>query len=289
MKNLPKTNQVFIGWLLFAFGIFFMLSFLMLTLNSNAEFDLKILLFVAVFHIILLEGVYYWLKMSSNIDVKKLVYEKKNVWTQIAEGFQYFDLFKSIIMGFVVVVLLLAVIGFGVYNLINNPLSLSQSFYIFVGILLGWLFLRIPVLYVLRIIAKPLRRFFGKALQTYTLNRDGFSVDLNFKDILNPSKKYVVNFKFSEIDEIKELSFIEVKTFLTYKIGPDVDLTIRKTKDLYKYMRGEIDRPSVYTFGPSSIGTNVFFQGKDLFYLLVFDTKDISDLLNAFKQYKKRQ
>tara|TARA_Y100000310_G_scaffold339651_1_gene432962 strand:+ start:1930 stop:2799 length:870 start_codon:yes stop_codon:yes gene_type:complete len=289
MKNIPKTNQILAGSIIFAFGIFSMLSFLLLTLNPEANFDLRIILFVTIFHIILLEGVYYWLKLSNNIDVKKLAYDKKNAWTEIAKGFQYFDLFKSIIMVVVAVLLVVGVIGIGIYTLVVNPFNFSSPFYMFAGIMLGWLLLRIPVLYVLKIVSKPLRNFFGKALQTYTLNRDGFTVDLNIKNLGNPSKKYIVNFKFSEIDEIKELSFVEVKTFLSYKVGPDVDLTIRKTKDLYKYMKGEIDRPSVYVFGPSSIGTNVFFKGKDLFYLLVFDTKDVNDLLSAFEKYKKRK
>ena len=287
MDKLPKINQILLGSLIFAAGLFFMLLILLLTLREGTNPDLKVWAFVAFFVIIFLEGTYFWIKKSSEIDVANLKYEKKNAWTGIAKSFQYFDLFRSIIGGLVVLLLLGVVIFFWIMNIINNQLTLSQPFYVYGGILVGYLILRIPIIYVLKIVVKPLKRFFGKALQTYTLTRDGFTVDLNIKNLGDLSKKYIVKFKFSEIDEMKAFNFIEAQTFLKYKIGPNVDLTMRQAKELYQYQKGKIKRPSVYVYGPSSIGTNVFFQGKNLFYCLTFDTKDVNDLLNAFKKYKK--
>jgi hypothetical protein len=54
-----------------------------------------------------------------------------------------------------------------------------------------------------------------------------------------------------------------------------------------RFVKGEIDRPRVYV-QRSSIGKIVLLHGPELFYMLGFDTHDVSDLLQAFQQFKSR-
>ena len=103
-------------------------------------------------------------------------------------------------------------------------------------------------------------------------------------------KDWTIKINFNEIDEIREMTYWESDAFMKYTIGPNAQLQIRETKDLYNYMKGKIDKPSVYiATGLNQNNKVIFMKGKDLFYLISFDSSDVSDILLAYKNYKQKR
>ncbi len=93
---------------------------------------------------------------------------------------------------------------------------------------------------------------------------------------------------FDETEQLEVFTYTEADAFLKYKVGPVLELGVRQTRDFMRYVKGEIPRPSVYAFGGA--GSNgdrrVLIRGPELFYMVTFDTDDVSDLIEAYHSYK---
>jgi hypothetical protein len=143
---------------------------------------------------------------------------------------------------------------------------------------------------------------------TYSVDADGVTIDFQWQNVSDPSKKYIVKIGFNELDEVQTFKIVDSKSFMLFdKLGLGLNermkLMTQGTTDLYKYNTGEITRPSVYIFtqgseirhlrGSKTIdwtpGTLVFLRGPDIFYFLEFVTSDVSDLVNAFNSYKSKK
>ena len=90
--------------------------------------------------------------------------------------------------------------------------------------------------------------------------------------------------RFDELTEVRPLSYVGARAFLRYEVGPNLDLAARQTRDVARYLKGDIARPGVYTIGtPTMAGTHVLLRGPELLYLLAVDGDDVADLGNAFE------
>jgi len=69
-------------------------------------------------------------------------------------------------------------------------------------------------------------------------------------------------------------------------LGPDLQLALKGTTELYRYLNGEIERPSVYGYW-GSLGTVLLLRGPQLFYLISVANADVNELVAAFNAYKQ--
>jgi MFS family permease len=106
-------------------------------------------------------------------------------------------------------------------------------------------------------------------------------------------KKNVVNYPvkiyFSEIQEIKSLSFVEAQSLQNYKIGPDITLQIQSSIDLVKFLRNPTDqknRPTAYTLQNYASGTKtILIRGKNLFYLVAVSNENADKLIKDIQKH----
>jgi hypothetical protein len=105
----------------------------------------------------------------------------------------------------------------------------------------------------------------------------------------NRVTKYSVRIKFNEINEIKDLSYVETNSFMKYELGPNVNLQMQATGDLIKFLRKEIPKPSTYIFGPVSSARTLLIKGQGLFYLTSVSNENCNDLIHAFKKFKAKK
>ena len=126
---------------------------------------------------------------------------------------------------------------------------------------------------------------FRKGLPTYRLSEDGVTINL-FPDA---GKKFPelqpIHIRFEEIDELQVMTYTESEAFLKYNIGPDFQLSKRQIEDTAAYLKGKIQRPSVYTYGGAK-NDCVLIRGPELFYMISFDTDNVSDLTQAYQSFK---
>jgi hypothetical protein len=288
----PKFLQVFAGASILWVGILFLVLTLALTLlpqhgesfNNYLSTSTSASIFVAVFLVVYIECALWWTRQSLRIDKAKLEYADKSLWTHIAVFFQYAGIAYAVILALILLALTCLFLYITINLLAANPLSFSSGFFIMAGIYVVYAVARNPVRSMLK--KSGATRKLGSGLSTYTLTDKGLTIDLKIKNLKDPSKS-LVTIGFSDIDEIRTFSFVEAQTFLKYEVGPNLEIVIRQTKDLHDYVKGKIDRPSVYAFTAiQSVGKIVLLKGPDLFYFLAFDTEDVSDLINAFNSFK---
>lgn len=296
----PKFLQVFAGALILWMGILLLVLTLALTLlpqqgqshlfggtgsfNNFLPASTSTCIFVAVFLIVYIECALWWTRQSLRIDEAKLDYADKSLWTHIAVFFQYAGIVYAVILSLIVLALT-CLFGYITIDLLTaNPLSFSSGFFIAAGIYVVYAIARNPVRSTIK--KSGAAKKLSSDLPTYTLADRGLTIDLKIKNLKDPSKS-LVTIGFDDIDEIRTFSFVEAQTFLKYEVGPNLELVIRQTKDLHDYVKGKIERPSVYTFTAiQSVGKIVLLKGPDLFYFLAFDTEDVSDLAAAFNSFK---
>lgn len=122
-------------------------------------------------------------------------------------------------------------------------------------------------------------------LPTYQLTEDGVTIKLfTMANKKHPNPK-PVHIRFDEVDDLQVLTYTEAEALLKYNIGPDLQLSVRQVKDTAAYLKGEIPRPSVYTFGDAKSDC-VLIRGPALFYMIAFDTDNVSDLIEAYRSFK---
>jgi len=99
---------------------------------------------------------------------------------------------------------------------------------------------------------------------------------------------YPVKIKFSEIEEIKSMSFIEAQSLLNYKIGPDVTLQIQSVRDMIKFLKDPTNpknRPNAYTLDSYASGAKtIMIKGPNLFYIIAIGNEDADKLVKEIKK-----
>ena len=120
----------------------------------------------------------------------------------------------------------------------------------------------------------------------YELTPDGFDLHLGIVS-LNGPKIPPVHFSFTEITELRVVSFREAKEYLESQTGMTLKERLVAQKnavtDLYKFLKGQISRPRFYQ-RIQSLGRTLIIRGADFIYLVSVKNDDCNDLLNAFKK-----
>jgi len=293
----PKFIQVFAGVSILWMGILLMVLTLSLTLlpeqgqsggtgsfNNRLPASTSTCIFVALFLIVYIECALWWTRQSLRIEEAKLEYKDKSLWTQIAVFFQYAGIVQAVILSLVLLALAILFAYIIINLLTTNPLSISSGFFVMAGIYAAYVIARNLLLTMFK--KSRAARKLGTDLPTYVLTNKDLTIDLKMKNLKDQSKN-LVKIGFDELDEIRTFSFVEAQTFLKYEIGPNLEIVIKQTRDLHDYVKGRIERPSVYTFTAiQSVGEIVLLKGPDLFYFLSFDSEDVSDLVTAFNSFK---
>jgi hypothetical protein len=227
--------------------------------------------------IMTLEGGLWRLGETLKMRDEALGYKPDNIWSKIAGLLRISDYMKAALF----ITAFLAFLFLLIHEIHYWPKSISASLIIYAASTLLYFAIR----KALKRIAKGVARKFRKGLPTYQLTADGVLIKLftmASKKHPDPAPVYI---RFDEVDELRVFTFTEAQAFLKYNIGPDLDLGRRQVTDTAAYLKGEIPRPSVYTFG-SARSDCVFIRGAELFYLIVFDTDDVTDLLEAYRSFK---
>jgi hypothetical protein len=240
---------------------------------------------VFVMPIVLLESGMLWIRRASAMGDVKGTYPRSDIWSKLGRV----NLLVALVGSAIGVVTLLLVIAVGIMALfsllISNPVSVSPSFLGGAGVGVAYVVLRIPLGLIWRVMGGKVGRLARKGQARYALVKGGLEIDLGAPKPGGRPAKFCID--FDELDEVRRFSYLEAKAFMEDTVGPNVKLAARQTRDLYRYYRDEIPRPTVYTLtGTNSVGTNVLLRGPELFYLLSFDADDVSDLLHAFEQHK---
>lgn len=225
-------------------------------------------------------------RVISNVDG---TYPKSKLWS----GFVRFRLSLSLLFSRISILVQVGLALFAVKILLDlsrqTPDTLPEiveNYFLIAG---AYCVLRMPLAFIFRKMSKPFGKLARKGLTKYNVVRGGVEIDLGVR---MPKSGKPARFKinFSELKEVRSMTYIEAEKFLQYTVGSNLKLSARQTSDLYKYYREEIPRPRVYTLAaPNTVGITVLLRGGDLFYLFCFDTDDASDLINAFESYRKRK
>ncbi|MBN1992014.1 MAG: hypothetical protein JW953_04875 [Anaerolineae bacterium] len=220
-----------------------------------------------------------------------------NAWSKFARQFARYQGIKDLllniaglfVLSFALPAITIALIWLG----IKGQLALSIPFVMIAVVFTGYLLLRFPLILVWQQLGldKRTTKLLRWRQPKYELLHEGVMIDPAIPPPIG-GKQYRRDYKFqvgfAEIDEIREFSsYPEAQTFMAYSVGPNLNLAVRQTKDMARFVKGEIDRPRVYV-QRSGVGKIVLLRGSELFYLLGFDTDDVSDLLRAFQQFKSR-
>ncbi len=100
---------------------------------------------------------------------------------------------------------------------------------------------------------------------------------------------YPIKILFSEIQEIKALSFIESQSFLRYKVGPDVGLEVQSLRDLTKFLKDPANpesRPNTYTFMTTGAAAKtLLIRGPKIFYLFAVGNEDVDEVIKKVRNH----
>jgi hypothetical protein len=167
--------------------------------------------------------------------------------------------------------------------LLRAELTFSLNTLIFVIGITVFTLLRKTLASGLKTASNKLRRGFP----AFVLSDQGIEMRLypmgRSKHAVNPPH---VRLHFDELDEVKVLKDVEAENYMKYTIGPDLTLSKTMVEDKYKYLKGEIARPSVFRSGTCTNSKSVLFRGKALFYLITFETDDVEIIEESFCKYK---
>lgn len=227
--------------------------------------------------ILTLEGGLWRWREALEMRQEALKYKPKNIWSMLAAINQFKDIINAVFF----LVIFIFLLSFLLHELWRFPKVISSNIIIYTATIVVYLATR-------NILAKGWKgsmKKFRKGLPTYQLTEDGVTIKLFTMAGNKHPDPPPVHIGFAEIDELQVMTYTEAEAFRKYNIGPDFQLSIRQMKDTAAYLKGEIPRPSVYIFGGAQSNC-VLIRGADLFYLIVFDTDDVSDLIQAFNSFK---
>lgn len=168
---------------------------------------------------------------------------------------------------------------------LHNPIKLSKQFAGLVCSLGAYVFLRMALAPLINKANKGIL----KNLPSYSLQPEGFIVNVPIKILFGPSKILSFNVRFDELDEVRRFSFWEAQGYANSYVRPDRKLQLAAAIEQGNFFGGDIPRPSHYLSWESGVGTIMLFKGKDLFHFVAFRTEDGSDLLQAFASSKAKR
>ncbi len=175
--------------------------------------------------------------------------------------------------------------GILVAVLSSGRLRLSAPVMVMAGMTLVYGALRPMVVRGLGRLSRVVGQASRGALPNYVLENDGIRLDLKLQN-LGSREKREVWIGFEELEEVRVLTWREADTARRYGLDPGV--AGRHVSDLYRYLKGEMERPRTYVAQLSSGGVALFLRGPEVLYLLTVGREDASDLLEAFEKHRAR-
>lgn len=227
--------------------------------------------------ILTLEGALW--RWREGLEMRKdvLKYKPNTVWSMFATFNQFKDIFNAVIF----LVIFIILISLLLHELWHFPKAISKNIILYTATVVVYLVTRNKLGKVWKGAAKRYR----KGLPTYRLVEDGVVIELFPSAHKKHPDLQPVYIRFAEVDELQVMTYTESEAFLKYNIGPDFELSKRKIGDTVAYLKGEIARPSVYTSGGAQ-NDCVLIRGAELFYMISFDTDDVSDLIDAYRSFR---
>lgn len=226
--------------------------------------------------ILTFEGGLWRLREALEMRKEALGYRPNTIWSVFGFFKQFADIFTAVI--FLIVFILLT--GLLLHELWYLPKVLSKNTIAYAATVIVYFAIR-------KKIGKAWNRTskrFRKGLPTYQLTEGGVMITLFPNAGPRFSQVRPVYIRFDEIDELRVMTYTESQAFLKYNIGPDFQLSLRQMQDTAAYLKGEIPRPSVYTYGGAK-NDCVLIRGAELFYMIAFDT-EVSCLTRAYEAFK---
>jgi len=208
-----------------------------------------------------------------------LDYKPQTFWSKIATFLQFRDILNT---GFFLL-LFLVLLGFSLHEFWYAQKAFTANLFFYILAVVIYIFTRKKIANLWA----SSRRKMERGLPTYTLTEDGLTIKLVTMWNKKQPDPPPVQIRFKEIDDLQVLTYVEAEAFLRYNIGPNLNIGVQQAKDYAQYVKGKIRRPNVYTFGAAANNDmNVVIRGPELFYMLTFDTNDVSDLVEAYRAYK---
>lgn len=298
-----KNALLFKGIAMVLFGLFLMLALVFFAWLPEEEFELYgktwkgihvsgsigIWLFVMLLPIFFLEGGLLWIRRSRTIGNIEDAYPQSIPWSKAAN----FQLFMDIFGTTLTILLLVALLGIALNTLYQigfiytfQPTRTVKALF---AVMVLYPFAHFPIAFIGKNLENRLTELTSSELAHFRLVKGGIEIDLG---VIKPKTGKPARFRlgFNELQEIRAFTFVEAQAFLKYKVGPDVNLAIRQSKDLCQYYRDEIPRPRVYTLSvANSVGTNILIRGGELFYMLGFTNEDANRLIQTFENSRKKK
>jgi len=278
--EIAKLNKILFGSIFSALALGFLIiiwsSILTYKIDLPWYGSIGTLLMVLVF----LELGLYFIKKSAEIREKTIRTEYFAAWSDIAAAVLGLGTVLLIIIGAISIGFIAFALYIAVSQFLQYPFRADLFGYFIIILLPCYLVFRSFILSALSPVVKSIVKMHKKILPSYVVHKDEVIIDPAIRGF-----KKKITLKFSELSEIREMSFYEAEAYKD-NIGPNVPLGIEQTKSLYKLAKSG-ERPKVY-FMAQSNGKTVLFRGKNVHYLITFNVDSAKDLIDAFKKYKKK-
>jgi hypothetical protein len=262
---------------------------------SETETTLILLLF-AVMAIVSGEAARRWIRQTFALDESKFSARPRGVASTLGGLALLRDLIFAPLLPIIAFAANVLILFLLTREITSRGFALPTQFWLVLGLYVVYLPARQPILAVLRRASRPVTRPFTSAVPTFTRKGNAIILDLKRRRARPPSQRgligiasepCIVTIRFDELDEIRAFSYVEAQSFVQYELGPDLQLGLKGSTELYRYLNGEIERPSVYGYYWGSLGTVLLLRGPQLFYLISVANADVNELVAAFNAYKQ--
>lgn len=284
-----KKTQIISGIALLSIGLFILFFLLSINLLQNfsifLEHNIITWIFVTIIPLVFIEGGVFWIKQSIKIseeNIEKSDPEMSGIIPKVASKIAIVDRYCAIV-ACTTLIFFIFYITYSIYfKDIDFTLAPNNIFYAQI------IFIALYFLIVRRIFINSginLKKYYPQ----YSVRSESVLLNLNIKNLSHPNMKYQVELNFNELDEIKELSYIEAQSLLNYRIGPNLTLKIAAVKDLYNYAKDKTQKMHYFVYFRGSNVKTLALKGKQIFYLISVNKTNCSDLILAFENYKKHK
>ena len=296
--KITKIAQILSGAALLMIGLSCGLAVFLALLPSEGLFDLlrmdstektnvafALMQLALILPIFFMEYGIFWIRKSRRMGDTQGRYPMSNIWTRIARVLLIIGLVFSLAIILGALLLIAAeVLLFGI-ALIGDSASLVRPLLIAGVILAVYAVFRISLWILWRVAGSKLADQISLGLAKYKLIDGGVEIDLNFAVQIGrpgPSRFCV---RFDELEEVRRLTYAEAVTYMSFTVGPNIELGLREMRELYEWRTGRIPRPTAYIANAMSIlGKKVLLRGPGLFFLVSFFAEDVGDLIDAFQR-----
>lgn len=117
-------------------------------------------------------------------------------------------------------------------------------------------------------ILPPLRRWQMRHMPKVSLEGETVVVDLTPTGLRRRGGDGAMRIGLAEIEQAQMLTYREAAALRTYEIGPDLSYAKAHIENLYRFARGEIERPEVYLPPLSTAAPVLMLRGPKLLYLI---------------------